>query len=150
MGRRSGAAQSRALIAAGMSLAFASACVPGSHVLTGIARPPTNPADVKVYSTPPPSFQEIAVLDAHHRTLFGDGGERSTRKVVARLKAEAAKVGANGVILDAVEQIETGSFGGGAGSDSYSAHGIVSLSLGAFFGIYTTTGKGRAIVVPPG
>ena len=62
--------------------------------------------------------------------------------------AEAAKLGANGLLLDGFDQAQTLSLGGGAGTDSYSAHGIVSLSLGAVVGVFKTTGQGRAIYVP--
>ena len=69
--------------------------------------------------------------------------------MVARLQAQAAKLGANGLIVEGFEQKESLSIGGGAGGESYSAHGTVSLGLGAFFGVYDTYGTGRAIYVPP-
>ena len=87
-------------------------------------------------------------LDAERRSVF-NAGEGGTDKIVARLKAEAAKVGANGLILEGYDEVQTGSIGSGAGTDSYSAHGSLSLGLGASVGIYKTTGKGRAIFVPP-
>ncbi len=133
----------------GLGWASVCGCAASSHVLTGTARPPTNPADVKVYSTPPPLYQEIAALDAQRRSVFS-AGEGGTDKIIARLKVEAAKLGANGLILEGYDQVQTASIGSGAGSDSYSAHGSVSLGLGATVGIYKTTGKGRAIFVPPG
>jgi uncharacterized protein YbjQ (UPF0145 family) len=125
------------------------ACAPASHVLTGVARPPISAARVTVYATAPPQFQEIAVLHAHRKTLFNAGAERSTDKVVERLKAEAAKLGANGLILEGFDQTQTGSIGSDAGTDSYSAHGTISLGFGASVGIFSTTGKGRAIFVSP-
>jgi hypothetical protein len=125
------------------------ACAPTSPVLLGAARPAISPAAVTIYSTAPPKFEEIAVLGASSRSLFNTGGVRSTDKVVGRMQAEAARLGANGLILEGFDQTQTGSIGTGLGSDSYSAHGTVSLGLGGFVGIFKTTGQGRAIYVPP-
>lgn len=102
-----------------------------------------------VYSTTPPGVEQIAIVRAHRRTLFNSGGERSAAKVIERLKAEAAKLGANGLLIDGVDQTQTGSLGSDASTDSYSAHGTISLSLGLSVGIFKTTGKGRAVYVPP-
>ena len=134
---------------AGPALVFIGGCAASTHVVTGTARPPTNPAQVQVYATPPAVYQEIATLDAERKSVF-TSGEGGTDKIVARLKAEAAKVGANGLILEGYDEVQTGSIGSGAGTDSYSAHGSLSLGLGTSFAIYKTTGKGRAIFVPPG
>lgn len=125
------------------------ACAPSSHILTGAPRPPISPSQVTVYSGLPPQFQEIAVLDATHRSLFGTGGQKAIDTVIERLKIEAAKLGANGVILGEISDQETGSIGTGVGSESYSRSSAVSINLGGVFGIYKKTGKGTAIYVPP-
>src|SRR5580692_10775959 len=93
-----------------------SGCAPSTHVLTGTARPPITPDQVKIYSSPPPNYQEIAVLDASSKSAFGTGGQKSVDKVVERLKIEAAKLGANGVILEGFSESEAGSIGTGVGS----------------------------------
>lgn len=126
------------------------ACAPSSHVLVGRVRPPIAPAEVKVYSHPPPAFEEIAILNASSKSVFNAGGQRTTDKVIERLKIEAAGLGANGVLLEGFDQSQTGSIGSGVGSDSYSAHSSVGVGVGGSVGIYKTTGKGRAIFVPPG
>lgn len=132
------------------ALAALAACAPSTHVLVGTARPPISPADVKIYSTPPAHFQEIAVLDASSKTAFGTGGQKSVDKVIERLKIEAAKLGANGVILEGFRDSQTGSIGTGVGSDSYSNRSAVGVGLGGSLGIYKKTGHGDAIYVPPG
>jgi hypothetical protein len=134
--------------AAALAALFLAGCAGTSHVVTGTPHPAMSPSRVTVYSTAPPLFQEIAVIRAHRKTLFNGGGQRSTEVVLERLKVEAAKLGANGLLLDGFDQAQTLSLGGGAGTDSYSAHGIVSLSLGAVVGVFKTTGQGRAIYVP--
>ncbi len=125
-----------------------SACAPSSHVLVGQARPPITPDRVKIYSHPPANYQEIAVLDASSKSAFGTGGQKSVDKVVERLKVEAAKLGANGVILEGFQDSETGSIGTGVGSDSYSSHSAVGVGVGGSLGIYKKTGHGDAIYVP--
>jgi hypothetical protein len=103
---------------------------------------------VVIYSSPPPSFEEIAILDASSKSVFSPGGQRTTDKVIERLKAQAAQLGANGIILEGFDQTQTGSIGSGVGSDSYSRNSSVSLGVGGSLGIFKTTGKGRAIYVP--
>jgi hypothetical protein len=141
----------RAAVLAPLLLAgVLTACAPSSHVLVGNARPPILAADVKVYSHPPANFEEIAVLDASSKSLFSTGGQKTTDKVIERLKGEAAKLGANGIILEGFDERQTGSIGTGVGSDSYSRNSAVGVGVGGSLGIYKTTGKGRAIFVPPG
>ena len=125
------------------------ACALTTHVMVGTARPPIDPAQVTVYSNAPPVYAEIAVLSASINSVFNAGGQRTTDKVVERLKAEAAKLGANGLLLGDFEQARTVSIGTGVGSESYSQHGSVALGLGGAFGVFKTTGQARAIHVPP-
>jgi hypothetical protein len=104
---------------------------------------------VTVYSQPPPQkFEEIAVLNAAAKSMFNAGGQRSTDKVVERLKMEAAQLGANGIILEGFDQTQSGSFGTGVGSDSYSRHGSVDVGVGGWLSIIKTTAKARAVYVP--
>lgn len=132
----------------GVAASLMVACAPSSHVLVGTARPPISPTLVQVYSHPPPRFEEIAVLNASSKSMFNAGGQRTTDKVVERLKAEAAQLGANGIILEGFNQSRTGSVGTGVGSESYSAHSAIGVGVGGSVGIFKTTGKGRAIYVP--
>src|SRR4030088_2006714 len=92
------------------------ACAPSSHILVGAARPPISPSEVKLYLQPPPSFQEVAILNASANSMFGTGGQGSVDKVVQRLKEQAAKLGANGILLEGMSDRETGSLGGGRGA----------------------------------
>ncbi len=131
-------------------LTLLAACAPSSHVLVGTARPPIAPSQVTIYSHAPQQFEEIAVLNASSKSMFNAGGQRTTDKVVERLKVEAAQLGANGIILEGFDQSQTGSIGTGVGSDSYSRHSSVGVGVGGSFGLFKTTGKARAIFVPPG
>lgn len=119
-------------------------------LLVGPARPPISAADVKIYDQPPPTFQEVAVLNAWSDSLFRPGGPHATDKVIARLKRRAAQVGANGIILGDFSDELISSLGTGLGTDTYTHNSSISLGAGGAIGIYKKTGKGRAIYVPPG
>jgi len=72
-------------------------CASGSALVTGTARAPIDPKVVKIYTTPPNHFEEIAIVKA-----TSGGGWTQQGKVdyaAAELKKQAAKLGANGVLL---------------------------------------------------
>lgn len=129
--------------------AMAAACAPSSHILVGTPRPAISPLDVKVYSTPPPLAQEIALLDAHSDSVLGAGGQKAIDKVIDRLKSQAAQLGANGIVLGDVSDRQTGSIGTGVGSSSSSGNSAVGVGLGGSLGIYKKSAKATAIYVPP-
>ena len=122
-------------------------CAATSHVITGQPRDPIDPARVTLYTTAPPSYEEIAIVEASSRSSFAFGDQAKMDVVVERLKQEAASLGANGVLLQ-----NTGTQGGGGGVGT----GVGVSSGGGTFvstGIYTSssekTGQGLAIFVPP-
>lgn len=82
----------------GMALLLA-ACVSPPH-LVGKARPPIPVSSVVVYPSvlTPPRYEVIAKLDA--TGLGGFSSPNTNQAVIARLKAEAARLGANGVLLE--------------------------------------------------
>jgi hypothetical protein len=131
------------------AFAVLAGCAPSSHVLVGVARSPISPADVKIYSHAPPQFEEVAILNASSKSVFTPGGQSAIDKVVQRLKEQAAKLGANGLILEDFSDRETGSLGTGVGGSSYSRNSSVGVGVGGSLGIFSKTGKGRAIYVPP-
>src|SRR3984957_11312576 len=81
-----------------------------SHVMLGKARPPISPDQVQIFDRPPPGpYQEIARLDTSSQGSFSFGAQAKTDAVIKRLKAEAAKLGANGVILQGIGDQSAGS-----------------------------------------
>ena len=70
-------------------------------------------------------------------------------KAIARLKAEAAKVGANGVLLQGVQDTPGGSIGLGGGSTSYGPGSAVGVGAGGSFALTNKAAQGLAIYVPP-
>ena len=140
----------RLLALSGFAALSLAACASDSIVLTGTARPPISPAEVRIYSRPPPAFEEIAILNASKSSAFTTGGQKTVDKVIAGLKEQAAKLGANGIILEGFSDSQTGSVGSGVGSSSVSSNSAVGVGAGGSLGIYKKTGHGVAIFVPPG
>jgi hypothetical protein len=136
------------LALAGSLLALLSACSSSSHVLVGTARPPISPDQVKVYFEPPPVFEQIATLDASSGSMsFSD--QAKTDQAIANLKAEAAKLGANGILLQGMEKHQTGSIGLGVGGASYGGNSSVGTGVGGSGGLYNKNARGLAIYVAP-
>jgi len=76
---------------------FLSSCASGSYILTGQKRPPTNPALVKLYTTPPQKFDVIGIINASSDSGWTAQGDMDY--AVSELKEQAAKLGANGVLI---------------------------------------------------
>jgi membrane-associated protease RseP (regulator of RpoE activity) len=87
-----------AAVAAAAAAALAG-CAHTSYLLVAGPRAAVSPADVTVYSTAPASYEEIAVFEADGRggSTFADPQRMSA--AVGRLKSEAARLGANGVLI---------------------------------------------------
>jgi hypothetical protein len=122
------------------------ACGP-SHVLVGTPRPPTTPDQVKLYTHPPAAFEQIALLNASSQGSWTWTNQSQTEKAIQRLKEEAAKLGANGILLEGVMTQQTGSVGGGVGSSSYGPSSASGGTVGGGFGITNQEAKGVAIFV---
>ncbi|MFT4247232.1 MAG: hypothetical protein QM581_04215 [Pseudomonas sp.] len=133
----------RLLTTALLGLALAG-CASSSKVMIGQARAPIDPALVRIYNTTPAGALEIAQIESTSAAGFGTQGQ--TNAAVQRLKREAAKLGANGVVLMGVGSQRSGG-GVSVGAGSYG--GRVGGGLG--IGIPTTQkhAAGVAIWVPP-
>ena len=137
-----------ALVAATAFLLTACASSPVSHVLTGKQRPPIDPAQVKIYASPPAKYEEIAIIDA---TSSGSGAsteQEQSDAVIQRVREEAARLGANGVIVQRTGYDRGGSTGVGVGIG-----GAIGRSAGVSLGVFSSdrprTGHGVAIYVAP-
>ncbi|MBV6670919.1 hypothetical protein KV691_16825 [Xanthomonas euvesicatoria pv. alangii] len=131
---------------AAATAALLAGCASSSKVMLGQARAPIDPAQVQVYSNAPVGSVEIAQLESTSAAGFGTQGQ--TDAAVQRLKREAAKLGANGVVIVGVGSERSGG-GLSVGGGSYG--GRVGGGLG--IGIIPTTQKraaGVAIWVPAG
>lgn len=121
-------------------------CANTSKVMLGQPRAPVDPAQVQVYRTPPAGSVEIAQLESTSAVGFGTQGQ--TDAAIARLKREAAALGANGVVLMGVGSSGSSPVGMSVGAGSYGRHSAGGIGIG----IPTTQRQaaGVAIYVPPG
>jgi len=125
--------------------AMSTACVT-SHVLVGQARTPILPSQVQLYLEPPAGkYEQIAVLDTSSKHSFSFTAQGKTEVVIRRLKEEAAKLGANGILLQEIADQPVGSVGTGVGTDFTGAHGSISLGLSGSGLLLQKFGSGIAI-----
>jgi hypothetical protein len=132
-----------------LSIGTLGACAT-SHVMMGQARPPISPSLVQIYFHPPAAkYEEIATLDTSSRGGFGFTAQGKTDIVINRLKEEAAKLGANGVLLQGVGDQSGGSISTGFGQASAYGNHATAGGIGFSGNVVQKVGSGIAIYVEP-
>ncbi|WP_299769720.1 hypothetical protein [uncultured Pseudoteredinibacter sp.] len=106
----------------------------GNSIVIGEARSPIDPSAVRIYRTPPESYEEIAMISASAGHDFKKNSSL-VNSAIQRLKEEAAKLGANGVLLSGVRErdkpVVTTSYGSASGGNgSYVTGNTTSVSRG--------------------
>lgn len=125
------------------------ACVT-SHVIVGKVRPPISPDQVQLYLHPPGTpYEEVALLESSSKNSFSFTAQGKTNAVIMRMKEDAAKLGANGILLDGVGDKAAGSVGTGFGTATGAGHSVVGVGFGTSGTVFVKSGKGLAIYVPP-
>jgi hypothetical protein len=130
------------------TIALLAGCV-SSHVLIGTARPPISPDQVKIYIHPPAKYEEIAILESSSKGSFAITAQGKTNKVMERVKEEAAKLGANGILLQGISDQQVGAVGTGFGSATASGNSAFGVGFGSSTAVYQKAGNGLAIYVQP-
>ena len=111
-----------------MIVIFFIGCVPVSHIIVGDKREPINPSNVEIYLDYPEQYEKIALIDAGSNFAFKDPAilfdwQSKMDKATERLKIEAAKLGANGImIINTDNKIYQSTSSDGEGSISSSSH----------------------------
>jgi hypothetical protein len=135
-----------------LSLAVAGCTiVSGSAVVIGKTRPPIDPSRVQIYGRAPSQYEEIAIVSAKAGHDF-----RSEQGImdsaIKKLKEEAAKVGANGVILEGVQNrgdpSTVTSFGTATAYGPNGSATASGTSIGVASGSRYGHVSGKAIYVP--
>ena len=108
-------------------------CATGSFIVTGKVRPAISPSEVKIYLDPPSQFETIGIVEASSEVEFSS--QAAQDRAINELKKQAAKIGANGVLL-----LNTGNKSGDM---------VGFYSGGVFYAeaSQTKTATGRAIFV---
>lgn len=130
-------------------IALALAACASSALVTGRPRPPIDPSQVRVYfSAPPGPYEEIARLQTGSGA-FTYGEQNKMNSVIAKLRNEAAKLGANGVLFTGTEDGYGGSsVGVGAGGGRIGGRGFSSGGVGVSISPSQKYAYGLAIYVP--
>lgn len=123
-----------------------------SHMLTGRPRPPIDPAQVRVYFAPPPNgYEEIAILQSSSGA-FTYGEQNKMNSVIGKLRAEAAKLGANGVLFQGTDEgYGGGGMSVGAGGGRFGGRSFSGGSVGVDISPRQKYARGLAVYVanPP-
>ena len=144
---KSNSQKSLGVIAAGVIAALAG-CAASHMALVGRARSPISPDQVRIYLQPPDAeYEQIANLSASSRGSFAITSAGKMDKVIERLKIEAARVGANGILLHGVGDLTAGSVGAGVSTEMDSGHSPYGLGFGVSAFFYGKSGDGVAIYV---
>ena len=72
-------------------------CATGTVIVTGKARPAISISEVKIYLEPPSQYEIIGIVEASSDVEFSS--QAAQDRAINELKAQAAKIGANGIIL---------------------------------------------------
>jgi uncharacterized protein YbjQ (UPF0145 family) len=122
---------------------FLFGCSSGSHVITGQQLPEIEVDQVAVFEKAPSfDYKVIGTVLAASDNGFTEDSRKE--KATNELKEQAAKIGANGVILDEVTQLSFRRLGSGIGISGGSRSGV-GASIGSSFSFPTTEAKGTAI-----
>ncbi len=92
-----------------VTLLILNACASGSAIVTGKARGPIDPKLVILYLEPPVKYETIGLVNASSDSGFTAQGDMDY--AVEELKNQAAKIGANGILLISSGITTTGAIG---------------------------------------
>lgn len=106
------------------------ACASGTALVTGTARAPVAPEQVRLYLDPPTEFEVIGIVSASSDAGWTEQG--SLDYAISELKKQAGKLGANGVLV-----MSTGE----------TTSGFVTYKSGISIPVTAKTVQGRAIYV---
>jgi hypothetical protein len=107
-------------------------CATGSSIVTGTVRPAISPDEVTIYLDPPLQYETIGIVEASSKIELSTQAARD--RSINELKAQAARIGANGVHLISV--------GSESKTSLYASSRVVSSSTSTIL-----TARGYAIFV---
>ena len=120
-----------------------------SHILTGTPRAPIDPSQVRVYyGSPGVPFEEVALLETASGA-FTYGEQNKADAIMRKLRAEAASLGANGILFQGMADGHGG--GGvsvGAGTGRFGGRSYTSGGVGVNISPRQKHGRGVAIWMP--
>lgn len=115
------------------------ACATATVVPVGNTRAPIDPSQVRMYATPPPHYEVVGILNGN--SGIEGVSQNAINDTINKLKEQAAKLGANGVLLGKIGDQYSGSVGG----SSYLGWGNF---IGSSSATYSKKIDAEAIYVP--
>lgn len=133
-----------------LALTSISACSTSSHEILGQTRTPLRSAEVRIYLEPVSArYQQIAVVAASSRGSFSWTARAKAEVVMQRLKAEAAKLGANAIVVEEITFAMPISAGAGLAPDLTRDHAALGVGFDASGLLSARYGRGLAIYLAP-
>lgn len=122
-------------------------CASTSRVMLGPTYPAIAPEQVQIYYQPPARYREVALLETDSGP-FTYGEQNKMNSVLGKLRVEAAKLGANGVLFQGTETGYGGSnVGVGVGGGSFGRHSSFGGGVGVNISPTQKHAHGMAIYV---
>jgi hypothetical protein len=119
------------------------ACSSTSYVVVGQTHQRISPDQVKVYLQPPAKYEEVALLTGDSLNSWHLTGQGKMEEAINRMKANAAKLGANGIILTGVGN----QYNGSVGASGVTATRGGAVGFGAAIPVMVKSASGIAIYV---
>ncbi len=88
-------------------------CATGSSIVVGEVKPSIEPSQVSLYLKPPEEYEIIGIVKASSNSGLTEQG--SVEYAIEELKSQAAKIGANGVLIESTGQ-NSSTYVGGQGT----------------------------------
>jgi hypothetical protein len=98
-----------------VALLLVCGCGSTHTIMVGQARPAITPDAVRVYYAPPRHYERIAIINSSSGPTWALTTRGQLDDAVAKLREEAAKLGANGILLEATGTSSSGNLGIGVG-----------------------------------
>ena len=115
-------------------------CATGSVIVTGNKRPAISPSEVKIYIDSPEKYETIGIIEASSDVELSR--QMAQDRVIEQLKLQAAKIGANGVLLVTTGSQSSGTAGFYSNGFFYAGTGDKIVAQGkAIFLIQEWVGK---------
>jgi hypothetical protein len=145
------ARRSAGMACVAVAVAVAACVAAPSLMLVGRARAPISPDQVQLYLEPPAGkYEQIAVVDVSSKHSLSFTARAKSDVVIRRLKEQAAKLGANGLLLEQIADdpadTEVGTV---LSTEHVSNHGTIDLGVSAALASQKF-GRGTAIYLESG
>jgi len=118
-----------------------------SSIIVGIVKPTLLPEQVKIYRHPPKKYSEIAIIESSSDGSWSFTAQGKMDVVIQRLKEEAAKHGANGMLFQGTVNENSASMVTTSTGTTIASNATFCIGIGGSYQITGKSGNGMAIFV---